>query len=31
VVAYFSAQGVTKEAIEQVAWEDHGGLGEEYP
>jgi hypothetical protein len=32
VVAYFSAQGATKEAIEQVAWEDYGGAGEEqYP
>ena len=32
VVAYFSARGATKEAIEQVAWEDHEGAGEEqYP
>jgi hypothetical protein len=32
VVAYFSARGVTKEAIEQTAWEDHEGAGEEeYP
>jgi hypothetical protein len=23
VVAYFSAQGVAKEAIEEVAWEDY--------
>jgi hypothetical protein len=32
VVAYFSAQGATKEAIEEAAWEDHEGAGEEqYP
>jgi hypothetical protein len=32
VVAYFSAQGVNNEAIEQVAREDHEGSGEEqYP
>ena len=32
VVAYFSAQGVTYAAIEQVAWEDHAVAGEEeYP
>ncbi len=32
VVAHFSARGATKEAIEQVAWEDHHGAGEEeYP
>jgi hypothetical protein len=32
VVAYFSAWGATKEAIEQVAWEDHDNAGEEeYP
>ena len=32
VVACFSAWGVTKEAIEEVAWEDHEGVGEEqYP
>jgi hypothetical protein len=32
VVAYFSARGVTKEAIEEAAWEDHGCAGEEeYP
>ena len=32
VVAYFSARGVTTEAIEQVAGEDHEGSGEEqYP
>ena len=32
VVAYFSAQGATKEAIEQGAWEDYEGSGEkEYP
>ena len=30
VVAYFSAQGVTKEAIEEAAWEDYRGE-EEYP
>jgi hypothetical protein len=29
VVAYFSARGATKEAIEQTAWEDYGGAGEE--
>ena len=31
VVAHFSARCATKEAIEQVAWEDYGGAGEEYP
>jgi hypothetical protein len=32
VVAYFSAWGATREAIEQVAWEDYEGSGEEqYP
>ena len=32
VVAYFSAQGATREAIEQAAWEDHADIGEEeYP
>jgi hypothetical protein len=32
VVAYFSARGATKDAIEQTAWEDHGGdEKEEYP
>jgi hypothetical protein len=32
VVAYFSAWGVTKEAIEETAWEDNEGGGEEgYP
>jgi hypothetical protein len=32
VVAHFSAQGATKEAIEEAAWEDHEGSGEEeYP
>jgi hypothetical protein len=32
VVAYFSAWGATREAIEQVAWKDHEGDGEEqYP
>jgi hypothetical protein len=33
VVAHFSARGLTKEAIEKTAWEDHGcGVGEEeYP
>ena len=29
VVAYFSARGVIKEAIEQAAWEDHESDGEE--
>jgi hypothetical protein len=29
VVAYFSAQGVSREAIEEVAWEDHEDNGEE--
>jgi hypothetical protein len=32
VVAYFSPRGATKEDIEQVAWEDYEGAGEEqYP
>ena len=32
VVAYFSARGAAKEAIEEAAWEDHEGAGEEqYP
>ena len=32
VVAYFSAWGVTKEAVEEVARKDHGDAGEEeYP
>ena len=32
VVAYFSAQGATKEAVEEAAWEDYnGGEEEEYP
>jgi hypothetical protein len=32
VVARFSARGVTKETIGQVAWEDYEGVGEEqYP
>ena len=32
VVAYFSAWGVTKEVIEETAWEDNEGGGEEgYP
>ena len=32
VVAYFNARGATKESIEEVAWEDHEGAGEEeYP
>ena len=32
VVAYLSARGATKEAIEEAAWEDHEGAGEEqYP
>jgi hypothetical protein len=31
-VAYLSARGATREAIEQAAWEDHKGSGEEvYP
>ncbi len=29
VVAHFSARGVAKQAIEQVAWEDHEGSREE--
>jgi hypothetical protein len=32
VVAHFSAQGATKEAVEEAAWEDHESAGEEqYP
>jgi hypothetical protein len=32
IVAHFSAQGATRKAIEQTAWEDHEGSGEEqYP
>ena len=32
VVAHFSARGAAKEAIEQVAWEDHEDKGgEQYP
>jgi hypothetical protein len=32
VVAHFSARGATAAAIEQVAWKDHEGDGEEqYP
>jgi hypothetical protein len=32
VVAHFSALGAAKKAIEEVAWEDYGGAGEEeYP
>ena len=32
VVAHFSAQGVSREAVEEAAWEDYGGSGrEEYP
>ena len=32
VVAHFSAQGATNEAVERIAWEDHAGAGEEeYP
>jgi hypothetical protein len=32
VVAYFSARGATREAIEETAWADHEGVGEEeYP
>jgi hypothetical protein len=31
-MAYFSSHGVTKEAIEESAWEDYeGGEEEEYP
>jgi len=29
VVAHFSARGVTREAIGQVAWKDYEGAGEE--
>jgi hypothetical protein len=29
VVARFSGQGATKEVIEQTAWEDREGFGEE--
>jgi hypothetical protein len=32
VVAYFSARSATREAIEQAAWDDYKGGGEEeYP
>jgi hypothetical protein len=32
VVAYFRSRGATEEAIEQVAWQDQEGSGEEeYP
>jgi hypothetical protein len=32
IVAHFSARGATRETIEQTAWEDHKGAGEEeYP
>ena len=32
VVAHFSAQGTTSEAVERVAWEDFAAAGEEeYP
>jgi hypothetical protein len=32
MVAHFSARGVTTEAVEEAAWEDYGGVGEEeYP
>jgi hypothetical protein len=31
VVAHFSARGAAKEAIEETAWEDYEGTGEEYP
>lgn len=32
VVAYFSVRGVTREAIEETAWEDYQDSGEEeYP
>ena len=29
VVAHFSAQGVTNEAVEETAWDDHESAGEE--
>jgi hypothetical protein len=29
VVAYVSALGATREAVEQIAWEDHEGSGDE--
>jgi hypothetical protein len=29
VVAYFSAQGVANEAVEEAAWGDYQGVGEE--
>jgi hypothetical protein len=29
VVAHFSARGATKESIEEAAWKDHEGAGEE--
>jgi hypothetical protein len=29
VVAYFSARGATTEAVEQAAWEDYEGGGQE--
>jgi hypothetical protein len=32
VVAYFSARGATREAIERAAWDDYRGVREEeYP
>jgi hypothetical protein len=32
VVAHFSARGATKGTVEEAAWEDHKGAGEEqYP
>jgi hypothetical protein len=32
VVAHFSARGATKESIEEAAWKDYEGAGEEqYP
>jgi len=32
IVAHFSARGATKDAIEQIAWEDHEDVGvDEYP
>jgi hypothetical protein len=31
VLGYFSARGATREDIEQVAWDDYEGGGEEYP
>ena len=30
VVAYFSARGATREAVQEAAWEDYKGDSEEY-